>query len=115
MGRMGKRMLTKEDITLLFLKDPSELRLAIISGKIPKSDEIRTLICEFGDPKCAYEYANYIDQGPHPETRTVACKSSPRAYWYAKYIDQRPTYETRSAAYKDVEWGNFYKEWVNSY
>ena len=115
MGRMGKRMLTKEDITLLFLKDPSELRLAIIRGKIPKSDEIRTLICEFGDPKCAYEYANYIDQGPHPETRTVACKSSPRAYWYAKYIDQRPIYETRSAAYKDVEWGNFYREWINSY
>ena len=105
-------MLTKEDITLLFLKDPSELRLAIISGKIPKSDEIRTLICELGNTRCAYSYARYVDEKPTDETRQVARKDSGFAYFYARWVDRSPRSDTRQAARKDPYWKERYISWV---
>jgi len=87
-------MLTKEDIILLFLEDPKKLADEIRKGNILKSDEIRTLICELGNPQCAYWYANYIDVGPTDETRTVCCKDPEEAYYYARFIDRKETRET---------------------
>ena len=52
---MGK--LTKEDIILLFLDNPNKLVGEIYFENVPKSDEIRTLVCELGNPECAYYYA----------------------------------------------------------
>ena len=95
---MGK--LTKEDIILLFLEDPEKLTTELWDKNVPKSDEIRTLICELGNARCAYWYAELIDKKPTDETRTVACKDSKYAYWYAHSVDKKPTDETRTAACK---------------
>jgi len=133
-------MLTKEDIILLFLEDPLKLETEIFKENVPKSDEIRTLICELGNPWCAYRHARNIDKGPTNETRTVTCKDPGYAYWYARDVDQnphpetreacckkpweayqyavsvdkRPTKETRQAAYKDKEVKDWYEQWENS-
>jgi len=72
-------MLTKEDIILLFLEDPEKLTTELWNKNVPKSDEIRTLICELGNPECVYCYAEYIDKKPTDETRTATCKDP----WYA--------------------------------
>ena len=94
-------MLTKEDIILIFLEDPENLAMEIWNENVPKSDEIRTLICELGNPDCAYWYAIYIDKGPTDETRTAGCRDPWRAYCYAMNIDKGPTDETRTAACQD--------------
>ena len=107
-------MLTKEDIILIFLEDPQKLAYEIWKENVPKSDEIRTLICELGDPRCAYSYAYCVDRKPIDETRTVACKTPQCAYYYAKHIDKKPTDETRKAAYRTHIYKNWYKEWENS-
>jgi len=109
---MGK--LTKEDIILLFLEDPKKLADEIWDKNISKSDEIRTLICELGNPWSAYYYARYIDKKPTDETRTASCRGSDGAYWYARYIDKKPTDETRTAACKDSTYKDWYEEWENS-
>jgi len=109
---MGK--ITKEDIILLFLEDPLKLETEIFKENVPKSDEIRTLICELGNPWCAYWYAELIDKKPTDETRTVACKDPYEAYWYAKTVDKKPTDETREAAYKNPDYKEMYKKWENS-
>ena len=108
---MGK--LTKEDIILLFLEDPDKLARELWNESVPKSDEMRTLICELGSAKCAYWYARDIDKGPTDETRTVACKTPYEAYCYARFIDKKPTDETREGAYKNEGWGRIYKVWEN--
>ena len=136
---MGK--FNKEDIILLFLDDPEKLEYKIWNRNVPKSDEIRTLICELGDPECAYAYARYIDKSPRSDTRESACKDplyaycytlyvdkSPRsdtrrgaskdpecAYAYARYIDKSPRSDTRSAAYKDSYWKERYEQWELNY
>jgi len=107
-------MMTKEDIILFFLENPYKLADEIWDKNVPKSDEIRTLICGLGNPWCAYSYARCIDKGPTDETRTVACKDPYEAYYYARYIDKKPTDETREAAYKDPVYRRWYKEWENS-
>ena len=109
---MGK--LTKEDIILLFLEDPQKLETEIFKENVPKSDEIRTLICELGNPWCAYWYAKWVDKKPTDETRTAACKDSKYADWYAQDIDGKPTDETRNAAYKNKRSKKEYEEWENS-
>ena len=81
---MGK--LTKEDIILFFLEDPYKLADEIWDKNVPKSDEIRTLICGLGNSWCAYSYARCIDKGPTDETRTVACKAPQCAYCYDEFI-----------------------------
>jgi len=111
---MGRRMLTKEDIILLFLEDPLKLDDEIWNGTVPKSNKIRTLICELGDLWCAYWYAKYIDKKPTDETRTAACKTPQCAYWYARDIDKGPTDETRTSAYKDPDYKEIYIEWEKS-
>ena len=131
--------LTKEDIILFFLEDPYKLATEIWKGSVPKSDEIRTLICELGNarcaywyalqidkkptdeirtlicelgnPWCAYCYARDIDKGPTDETRTASCRGSDGAYWYARYIDKKPTDETREAANKAPYYKQEYEEW----
>ena len=80
---MGK--LTKEDIILLFLEGPDKLETEIWRGNVPKSDEIRTLICELGNARCAYWYAELIDKKPTDETRTAACKDSTYKDWYEEW------------------------------
>ena len=104
-------MLTKEDIILLFLEGPEKLATELWNKNVPKSDEIRTLICELGNARCAYWYAELIDKKPTDETRTVACKSSRWAYWCAVDVDKKPTDETRKAAYKDPDYKEMYKKW----
>ena len=84
---MGK--LTKEDIILLFLEDPYKLANEIWKENVPKSDEIRILLCELGDPDCAYYYALGIDKKPTDETRTVACKDPYCDCLYAVYVDKK--------------------------
>ena len=96
---MGK--LTKEEIILLFLEDPYKLADEIWNKNVPKSDEIRTLICDLGSLDCAYWYARNIDKSPHPDTRREACKDSKYAYYYAACVDKEPRSDTRSAACKD--------------
>jgi len=107
-------MLTKEDIILLFLEGPDKLETEIWDGSVPKSDEIRTLICELGNPECAYSYAYCVDRKPIDETRTVACKTPQCAYYYAYYVDKKPTDETREGVYKNEGWKGAYKAWENS-
>ena len=94
-------MLNKEDIILLFLEDPKKLVGEIQQGNVPKSDEIRTLICELRNPECVCLYADYVDKSPHPDTRREACKDSKYAYYYAACVDKEPRSDTRSAACKD--------------
>ena len=106
--------LTKEDIILFFLEDPYKLTDEICKGNVPKSDEIRTLICELGNSKCIYWYAVDIDEKPTDETRTACCTVPWYAYCYAKNVDKKPTKETRRAAQKDSFWKGRYKEWENS-
>ena len=101
---MGK--LTKEDIILFFLEDPYKLATEIWEGNVPKSDEIRILLCELGDPWCVYNYVEQVDRRPTDETRTVVCKSY--AYWYASEIDKKPTDETRTAACKTPQCAYWY-------
>jgi len=74
---MGK--LTKEDIILFFLEDPDKLAGEIWEGNVPKSDEIRILLCELGNARCAYYYAYYVDKEHTDEIKKVACKDP----WYA--------------------------------
>ena len=107
-------MLTKEDIILLFLEDPYKLAREIGKGNVPKSDEIRTLICELGNARCAHWYAYHVDKGPTDETRTATCKDPYEAYCYARFIDKKPTDEIREGAYKNEGWGRTYKAWENS-
>ena len=113
---MGK--LTKEDIILLFLEDPQKLANEIRRENVPKSDKIRTLICELGSARCAYYYAYHIDQKPTNETRTATCKEPWYAFLYARDVDKKPTDETRNVAYnvayKDPYWKREYEQWENS-
>jgi len=81
---MGKP--TKEDIILLFLEDPKKLAYEIWDKNVPKSDEIRTLICELGDARCAYCYAIQIDKRYTDETRAVCCKDPTESYWYDYFL-----------------------------
>ena len=77
---MGK--LTKEDILLLFLDDPKKVADEIQHGNVPKSDEIRTLICDLGDPGCVCLYADCVDKSPRSDTREASCKDP---YWKERY------------------------------
>ena len=94
---MGK--LTKEEIILLFLEDPNKLASAIMRVEaISKSDETRTLICELGDPWCAYYYARCIDKKPTCETREVCNRGkvdSDGYIWDHTYAEWARTYERR--------------------
>jgi len=108
---MGK--LTKEEIILLYLQDPYKLAGEIIDENVPKSDEIRTLICDLGDPKCACLYAYYVDKSPHPDTRQGACKDPICALDYARYIDKSPHPDTRQGSCKDPECAYYYAEYVD--
>ena len=109
---MGK--LTKEDIILLFLNDPQEVSSAIWDGNISKSDEIRTLICDLGDPRCTWFYSYWVDKSPRNDTRSICCKDPGWAYEYARHVDKSPRSDTRSAAYKDSYWKERYEQWENS-
>ena len=82
--------------------------------KLPKNDELRSFICQF-NPEYAYCYARLVDEAPHPETRTAACKDSKYAYIYAYYIDEIPSDETRTAACKDPGWDSYYKKLEGEY
>ena len=62
-------MLNREEIILLFLEDPYKLADEIKNVRVPKSDEIRTLICDLGSPQCAYDYARWVDKSPRSDTR----------------------------------------------
>jgi len=108
---MGK--LTKEDITLLFLDDPEKLVNEILNNNVPKSDEIRTLICDLGSPADAYYYARDIDKFPHPDTRREACKDPVFAYYYAYYVDRSPRSDTRQGACKDSYRAYYYAYYVD--
>ena len=79
-------MLTKEDIILLFLENPDRLVTAIWYNNVPKSDEIRTLICELGDLRCIF--------------------------WYAVDIDKKFTKEAKACLDKNRMWKEEYKQWV---
>jgi len=103
-------LLTKEDIILLFLEGPEKLATEIWKGNVPKSDESRTLICNLGDPMCAYYYTSFVDKKPTDETRTVACKTPQCAYGYARDVDKKPTDETRTAACKDSKYAYWYAQ-----
>ena len=102
---------TKEDIILLFLEDPKKLAAKIWSGSIPKSNEIRTLICELENPECVCLYADYVDKSPHPDTRETACKDPICAYFYARDVDKSPHSDTRQAVQNDLHWKKEYEEW----
>jgi len=80
---MGK--LTKEDIILLFLEEPYKLADEIWDRNVPKSDEIRTLICELGNPYCAYLYAKFIDNKPTDETRESSYNKDSWKSWSLAY------------------------------
>jgi len=111
---MGKRMLTKEDIILLFLDNPLKLVGEIQNRNVPKSDEVRDLICEFGDANLACEYAEWIDGEPHPDTRKASCRDPGWAHYYARWVDKSPRSDTRQEANKDPYWKERYEEWENS-
>jgi len=85
---MEDSLLTKEDIILLFLEGPAKLLNEIWDGNMPKSDEIRALICELGNPWCAYSYAKWVDRKPTDETRDVAFKDPWFTYCYTEFIDK---------------------------
>ena len=106
---MGKP--TKEDIILLFLEDPKKLADEIYNKRVPKSAKIRTLICDLGDPVCAYAYAKYVDKKQTDETRQVTCKDFRFAYYYARWVDKSPRSDTRQGASKDSYWKEKYEEW----
>ena len=97
-----------------------ELTLKMLQGsldqydieKLPKNDELRSFICQF-EPRYAYCYASLIDEAPHPETRTAACKDPEWAYIYAVYVDGAPNEETRIAAYKDPRYAYCYAFYVD--
>ena len=78
-------MLTKEDIILLFLEGPGKLATELWNKNIPKSDEIRTLICELGNVKCAFYYAYYVDKKPTDETRKAVSKDKFRKGGYERW------------------------------
>jgi len=106
-------VLNKEDIILLFLEDPKKLVGEIQQGNVPKSDEIRTLICELRNPECVCLYADYVDKSPHPDTRREACKDSKYAYYYAACVDKAPRSDTRQGACKDPRYAYYYAYWVD--
>jgi len=110
---MGK--LTKEEIILLFLEGPEKLANEIWNKNVPKSDEIRTLICDLGNARCTYWYAKDVDKKPTDETRTAACKNPGCAYGYARDVDKKPTDETRIAACKDSISKVWYEDWEKEY
>ena len=109
---MGK--LTKEEIVLLFLDNPQKVSSAIWYGNVSKSDEIRTLICNLGDPWCAYRYARDIDKSPRSDTRESSCKNPYSAYLYARWVDESPRSDTRQAVQNDLHSKERYEEWENS-
>jgi len=105
--------LSKEDIILIFLENPNLLARKIEEHKIEKSDEMRQLICELGDPDCAYRYADYIDKVSNNLTRKVACRDSKYAFWYAKHVDNGPHEETRKGACKDPSYALYYASQID--
>ena len=104
-------MLNKEEIILLFLEDPKKLADKIRKGNVPKSDEIRTLICDLGDPRCAYRYAINVDTKPTDEIRAACCKDPTEAYYYARLIDNSPHPDTRQAVQNNSHWKKEYEKW----
>jgi len=84
---MGKRMLTKEDIILLFLEDSNKLILLLISEEVfPefKSEEIKELMYSLGNIEIAYYYNIKYDRKLHPlAIKTVCSFGAHSAYWYA--------------------------------
>jgi len=101
-------MLNKEDIILLFLEDPYKLADEIWNKNVPKSDEIRTLICELGNPQSAYRYALCVDNSPRSDTRKASCKDPERAFFYAQNVDKSPRSDTRKASCRDPESAYWY-------
>ena len=114
LDNMEDSLLTKEDIILLFLEGPAKLAKEIFYNNVPKSDEMRALICELGNSRCAYCYAKYVDKKPTDKTRTISCKTAVYAHCYAEYIDGNTTDETRECAGKDPYWRMEYEAWENS-
>ena len=101
-------MLNKEDIILLFLEDPYKLAHEIWNKNVPKSDEIRTLICDLGGPHCAYRYALCVDEYSRSDTRKASCKDPERAFFYAQNVDKSPRSDTRKASCRDPEYAYYY-------
>ena len=106
-------MLSKEDIILLFLENPNKLADEILNENVPKSDEIRTLICDLGDPRCAYLYAKWVDESSHSDTRQGVCKDPHYAYLYAEYVDKSLRSDTRKASCKNPGWAYNYAQNVD--
>ena len=108
----GFVMLTKEDIILLYLENPSKLWTVIELNEDLKqfepSDEMRELICSFGHANLGYAYARHIDKGPHPVTKKLACTNSTAAYWYAEDIIRGPDPELEETICKSPEDVYFY-------
>jgi len=108
------KLLTKEDITLAFLKDPGELAQLIWDGRVPKSDEIETLICELGDYECAYTYAREVKLGTSDKLRRVSSRDPWYAYYYALLVDGAPHKVTRDGVSGDPVEELYKRRWENS-
>ena len=91
-------MLTKEEVKELLDKGWNELVEAMSDRLVPKSDEIRELVCSFGIPDWAYGYAVLVDDEPKQITRDLASKDAVNALQYAIHLDKKPTEETRNGA-----------------
>ena len=111
--------MSKEEVILLYLKDPRELIDETRDTDIEKSAEMRELFCSF-PVNFAYCYAMSVDKGPHPMTRTACCKNPSYAYWYASDVDGKPTKETRKAAHRSKRakasydmWEDYFKDGIH--
>jgi len=85
---MGK--LTKEEIILLYLQDPKEVKRKIYSGDISSSLEDLTILCELGDPEVLTTYFltyvrkyNELPKELEKAIKSIFCKLADCAYWFS--------------------------------
>ena len=105
-------MLSKEEIIVRFLDDPREVDLALKYRKVEASDEIRELICNFGQAQLAFRYAVSIDRKvPHDLTREISSKRPDLAFYYAKNIDKKPHAVTWNGVYRNFRYAREYMDW----
>ena len=108
-----KKLLTKEDVILLYIANKEKLKWAITARDFQNSSKLRQAILEIGDPDVSYFYAFYYDKAPKKDTRKLACTDPKEAYWYARNIDKKPRTDTRSAACKSPEYAYYYAKDVD--
>ena len=99
---------TTSEVILLFMQNPNNVWNLPFHTDFEASDDMREVFCSF-NPRLAYRYARFVDNGPHDLTRAFSSKEARYAYNYAFWIDQKGHSVTAKGVVGDEYYENAYR------